>query len=411
MKQRDLKNTIISSYNNATPDCLEQIKKACEGIEQVDYDVYLNENKKISRFTVSRFVALAACFFAVIIAGFSMRGMLSHKTEVEETNLVWQEPSVEDEKLEKQEASQHIENSVISLISEQAAVIYLDVNPSIEVKVDNELKVLDCIAVNEDAKIVLKDKDLKDKKFKVAFNVIVSSLNEHGYLKGDTDAILVSVDTKADGMLEKVDHEVSVVLKDNSVECDLISQAIVKDEKIEKLAKEYHVSEGKIVFVDKIISSSIEYSEESIDELVKYPVKYLNSLYETIKNKNVDNSQTQTKESNPKENETKENATGSNPVNEIVDDSLNFAGDVVEDSLNFAGDVVEDSLNFAGDVADDSLNFAGDVVDNAFDTAQDVVGEVLGKDNPVENILEDTQNIVDDSIDTIGNVIGSLLKP
>lgn len=61
-----------------------------------------------------------------------------------------------------------------------ASVVSLDVNPSIELKVNRSEKVLVCTPLNEDAKAILADMsngaDLKGAKLDVAVNAIVGSL-------------------------------------------------------------------------------------------------------------------------------------------------------------------------------------------------------------------------------------------
>ena len=67
MMQRKLKKIIVSSYSNATPDCLEQIKSTCEGVEQVDYDIYLNNEKNKTGYLACRLFALSFCMLVVIM--------------------------------------------------------------------------------------------------------------------------------------------------------------------------------------------------------------------------------------------------------------------------------------------------------------------------------------------------------
>ena len=65
-----------------------------------------------------------------------------------------------------------------------ASVVSLDVNPSIELRVNRDEKVLSCTPLNEDAKEILEDMgggaDLKGAKLDVAVNAIVGSLVRKG---------------------------------------------------------------------------------------------------------------------------------------------------------------------------------------------------------------------------------------
>ncbi len=81
-----------------------------------------------------------------------------------------------------------------------ASVVSLDVNPSIELKVNRSEKVLVCTPLNEDAKAILADMgngaDLKGAKLDVAVNAIVGSLVRNGYLDSISSAIMISVEDK-----------------------------------------------------------------------------------------------------------------------------------------------------------------------------------------------------------------------
>ena len=94
-----------------------------------------------------------------------------------------------------------------------ASVVSLDVNPSIELKVNRSEKVLVCTPLNEDAKAVLADMsngaDLKGAKLDVAVNAIVGSLVRNGYLDSISSAIMISVEDKDTARAEKLQRELT----------------------------------------------------------------------------------------------------------------------------------------------------------------------------------------------------------
>ena len=57
-----------------------------------------------------------------------------------------------------------------------ASVIMLDVNPSIELKVNQEERVLEALPLNDDAQAILNGMDLKNTQLEVAVNAIMGSL-------------------------------------------------------------------------------------------------------------------------------------------------------------------------------------------------------------------------------------------
>ena len=94
-----------------------------------------------------------------------------------------------------------------------ASVVSLDVNPSIELKVNRSEKVLVCTPLNEDAKAILADMsngaDLKGAKLDVAVNAIVGSLVRNGYLDSISSAIMISVEDKDTARAEKLQRELT----------------------------------------------------------------------------------------------------------------------------------------------------------------------------------------------------------
>ena len=81
-----------------------------------------------------------------------------------------------------------------------ASVVSIDVNPSIELRVNQNEKVLACVPMNDDAHAILADmgggEDLKGAKLDVAVNAIVGSLVRNGYLESISSAIMISVEDR-----------------------------------------------------------------------------------------------------------------------------------------------------------------------------------------------------------------------
>ena len=81
-----------------------------------------------------------------------------------------------------------------------ASVVSIDVNPSIELRVNQNEKVLACVPMNDDAHAILADmgggEDLNGAKLDVAVNAIVGSLVRNGYLESISSAIMISVEDR-----------------------------------------------------------------------------------------------------------------------------------------------------------------------------------------------------------------------
>ena len=166
-----------------------------------------------------------------------------------------------------------------------ASVVSLDVNPSIELKVSRNEKVLACVPLNEDAKAILADMsngaDLKGAKLDVAVNAIVGSLVRNGYLNSISSAIMISVEDKDAARAEKLQREltsaVDGVLQTSEAKAAVLTQTLTQDATREQQARENNISTGKAALVNRVlaINPSLKF-----DALAKLSVEELKDLAE-----------------------------------------------------------------------------------------------------------------------------------
>ena len=166
-----------------------------------------------------------------------------------------------------------------------ASVVSLDVNPSIELKVNRSEKVLVCTPLNEDAKAILADMsngaDLKGAKLDVAVNAIVGSLVRNGYLDSISSAIMISVEDKDSARAEKLQREltsaVDGVLQTSEAKAAVLTQTLTPDAAREQQARENNISTGKAALVNRVlaINPSLKF-----DALAKLSVEELKDLAE-----------------------------------------------------------------------------------------------------------------------------------
>ena len=115
-----------------------------------------------------------------------------------------------------------------------ASVVSLDVNPSIELKVNQKEKVLACTPLNEEAEAVLSGMgggaDLKGTKLEVAVNAVVGALVSSGYLDSLSSAILISVEDqdqdRASRLRQELTGAVDSVLQSQSSGAAVLSQTV-----------------------------------------------------------------------------------------------------------------------------------------------------------------------------------------
>ena len=164
-------------------------------------------------------------------------------------------------------------------------MVSLDVNPSIELKVNRSEKVLVCTPLNEDAKAILADMsngaDLKGAKLDVAVNAIVGSLVRNGYLDSISSAIMISVEDKDTARAEKLQREltsaVDGVLQTSEAKAAVLTQTLTQDAAREQQARENNISTGKAALVNCVlaINPSLKF-----DALAKLSVEELKDLAE-----------------------------------------------------------------------------------------------------------------------------------
>lgn len=166
-----------------------------------------------------------------------------------------------------------------------ASVVSLDVNPSIELKVNRSEKVLACTPLNEDAKAILADMgngaDLKGAKLDVAVNAIVGSLVRNGYLDSISSAIMISVEDKDTARAEKLQREltstVDGVLQTSEAKAAVLTQTLTQDAGREQQARENNISTGKAALVNHVLALN---SALKFDALAKLSVEELKDLAE-----------------------------------------------------------------------------------------------------------------------------------
>lgn len=167
------------------------------------------------------------------------------------------------------------------------AKIYIDVNPSVEIEINQNDKVIDVIPINEDGKTIIGNMNFKDSDLEVTVNALIGSMLRNGYLSELKNSVLVSVDaTKQERALsleEKLTSEINQVLSESELQGAILSQSI-DDKSIQEKAETYHISTGKAKLIEEITKDSYH----TFEELVDLPINDLNLIY---KNKTNVNSQ------------------------------------------------------------------------------------------------------------------------
>ena len=166
-----------------------------------------------------------------------------------------------------------------------ASVVSLDVNPSIELKVNRAERVISCTALNTEAAAVLFDMDggadLKDTKLDVAVNAIVGALVREGYLDSVSSAILISVEDSDQARAQRLQAElvasVDGVLRTQAPNTSVLSQTLTTDAGENYVNYDSGISVGKAALVRKVIDTN-GVDAAAFDQLAALSVEELNDL-------------------------------------------------------------------------------------------------------------------------------------
>ena len=159
----------------------------------------------------------------------------------------------------------------VANIQKVDSIISFDVNPSIEIKINRNEKILEAKGLNEDGKLVLGGMDLEGSNISVAVNAIVGSMVRNGYVDELSNAILITVDNrdeKRSAELEKMlADEINEILNSENFDAKVISQTVIRSKEIAKLAEEYGITSGKAQLIKQITDKNDKYQFKDLATL------------------------------------------------------------------------------------------------------------------------------------------------
>lgn len=156
------------------------------------------------------------------------------------------------------------------------STITLDINPSMELKLDKEDKVIKVKALNVDAKKVISD-DLKGLEYDEAIMIIINKVKDELEINDDRIVILIN----STGELDK--KKLQEKINDRVSEQELHVEVIVPNEITEEdkeLAKKYDITEAKASYLNSIKK---EHENVNIEEIVNRDITELSETERTGK--------------------------------------------------------------------------------------------------------------------------------
>ncbi len=156
--------------------------------------------------------------------------------------------------------------------------VSLDVNPSIEIKLNRNERVVAVVPLNGDAEKVVGSMDFSGVPLDLAVNALIGSMVRNGYLNEFANSVLVTVDDKDEAKAEELTRRLVSVIDEAMIPQGggaVIGMAAVHDAELEKLADRYGITLGKAMLISKVAESIPYYS---FDELVMLNISELNML-------------------------------------------------------------------------------------------------------------------------------------
>ncbi|MET3317066.1 UNVERIFIED_ORG: hypothetical protein ABIC97_000150 [Peribacillus simplex] len=206
-----------------------------------------------------------------------------------------------------------------------SAYMTIDVNPSIELELNDQLEVLKLTGLNEDGKLVIdKLTNWKGKEVKTVTNRIVETTKKLGYLKGNKQIVvsttLLDKDKKLDKNLKEEIKEISEQGNVSQKKMKVI-QATKTDR---KQARKQGISTGK--YVEKKLNEDkdkvkVNIREPATDKNVEGNTETLEEKRESQSNKNKSN-QEKEKVNNPIEKNEKVNNPSEKKEKTVIKDEL-----------------------------------------------------------------------------------------
>lgn len=163
-----------------------------------------------------------------------------------------------------------------------SSTVSLDVNPSIQITVNEKERVLEVKALNKDGGIVIGDMDFEGSDIDVTMNALIGSMLRKGYLNELANSILISVDNndpaKGEQLQEKLTEKVNELLESDGFFGAVLGQTIRENGNLQQLAEQYGITQGKAQLIQQILDST---TGHTFEELAPLTINELNLIIST----------------------------------------------------------------------------------------------------------------------------------
>ena len=151
------------------------------------------------------------------------------------------------------------------------ATVSLDVNPSVELKIGDDKRVVSCEGLNSEGKEILKKMDLTGADVTAASYAVVGAMVTRGYLSDAANSVLVSVqaDEKELGQeIEKgLSEDLNTYLESSSIGAAIVGQYVQADDDVRQFADKNGISDGKAWMIRQLVAGDKRLKEKSLLKL------------------------------------------------------------------------------------------------------------------------------------------------
>lgn len=238
MKTTDIETKLANAISNEVPDILDDILSKCEARKENVIELSAHKSKT-NHNNWLRSVCATAAAVVVLVGGYLGVGQYQTALAVD-------------------------------------SVVTLDVNPSVQLEVNKNEKVLSATGINEDGNSILAGMEqdgvtLKGKELDEAVNALVLAMVEEGYLSEQNNSILVSVNNSDSEKSVEIKSQLLIsvgnALSENGIDGAILGQNFTDNKKISEIAEKYGISEGKAILIEKIMEKSPQLSYDKLSNL------------------------------------------------------------------------------------------------------------------------------------------------
>lgn len=160
-----------------------------------------------------------------------------------------------------------------------ASTVSFDINPSIEIRLNEKEKVLAVEAKNADAEIVLGDMEFEGSSLEITVNALVGSMLRNGYISEIENSILISVESEdpqqGAQLQEKLSADVAALLHTDTFDGAVLSQTVAADSELQQQADAYGITTGKAQLIRDVMAQN---ANRTFEELAPLTINELNLL-------------------------------------------------------------------------------------------------------------------------------------